>query len=180
MEVDPGELIDHGAEVGANNGFKRSEHWPAVEKAFLQQHPTCVVCGRADLPRNVHHTDAPFHFARYLGRPDLELDPRNLHTLCVAHDNEHHVLVGHFDDYESFNPDLLAWVKKTKTMDAATIRALAEWQEAVKTRPPFLSKMTQQQKIEMRKHLDALFPPDPNVLNKFPDAKPTPFPPPGK
>jgi len=46
------------------------------------------------------------------GRPDFELDPRNLLTPCVHHDCEHHVLIGHLDDYESYNRHVLAFVKK--------------------------------------------------------------------
>lgn len=46
-----------------------------------------------------------------VGRPDLELDPRNLLTLCIRPDCEHHVLLGHLDDYESYNPKVLGFVK---------------------------------------------------------------------
>ena len=41
----------------------------------------------------------------------LELDPRNLLTLCIGPDCEHHVLLGHLDDYESFNPKVLGFMK---------------------------------------------------------------------
>ena len=54
----------------------------------------------------MHHI-FPFHYCIALGRPDLELDDRNLITLCEDEAGKpgqnHHLLVGHLDDFESSN-----------------------------------------------------------------------------
>jgi hypothetical protein len=77
----------------------------------------------------------PFHYVVLCERPDLELDPRNLITLCIHHENEHHVLLGHLDDYESYNPDVLAFVKNYSGLTSQQIRADQLWQKAVAGRP---------------------------------------------
>jgi 5-methylcytosine-specific restriction endonuclease McrA len=72
----------------------RSGKWPRVRKLFLRDHPTCEVCdGRKKL--EVHHV-RPFHRA-----PKLELDPRNLITLCEC--LQCHILFGHLGNYRSIN-----------------------------------------------------------------------------
>lgn len=74
----------------------RSGHWPALEREFLAEHPTCAACSAArDL--NVHHVQ-PFHLV-----PSLELDPTNLITLCAA-PNWCHLLIGHGDSFRAYNP----------------------------------------------------------------------------
>jgi hypothetical protein len=48
----------------------------------------------------------------------------------VKNDCEHHVLPGHLDDYESYNPRVLAFVKKCSGLTSNQIRADAGWQKA--------------------------------------------------
>lgn len=72
----------------------RSPKWPAVERQFLRDHPCCEACGTRD-DLNVHHV-RPFHL-----RPDLELDPANLITLCRTD----HLVLGHLHEWASYNPD---------------------------------------------------------------------------
>lgn len=73
----------------------RSPKWPAVERAFRKTHPACEACGgTADL--DVHHVE-PFHV-----RPDLELEPGNLMTLC----RPHHLTFGHLMLWAAWNPDV--------------------------------------------------------------------------
>ena len=75
-------------------GAKRSGSWPATEAGHLRKHPTCAACGRADDPE-VHHI-IPFHL-----RPDLELDEKNLITLCGKRGC--HFLFGHLLSWLSYN-----------------------------------------------------------------------------
>jgi 5-methylcytosine-specific restriction enzyme A len=77
---------------GNTFGAARSSKWPEVEKAFLAQHPTCAVCGSMK-DRNVHHRQ-PFHV-----KPELELEPTNLITLCRTC----HFLIGHLKSWKSWN-----------------------------------------------------------------------------
>lgn len=80
---------------------------------FLADHPSCAVCG-GTRKVEVHHR-IPFHL-----RPDLELDPDNLITLCEGCPSaNHHLLYGHLGNYKSFNAqvelDANIWSKKIRT-----------------------------------------------------------------
>ena len=48
----------------------------------------------------VHHR-APFHL-----HPELELDPKNLISLCMSK-TECHLRIGHGDFFKAWNPDVL-------------------------------------------------------------------------
>jgi hypothetical protein len=79
----------------------RSDKWPEVRKAHLLLFPTCAVCGTKKLLQ-VHHKK-PFHL-----EPELELDPNNLITLCEDTGHNCHLVFGHLDSFESYNPDVVA------------------------------------------------------------------------
>lgn len=66
---------------------ERSSRWRSVRDDFVRRFPTCAACG-STRSLNVHHV-VPFHT-----RPDLELYPPNLITLC----REHHFFIGHDPD----------------------------------------------------------------------------------
>lgn len=94
-------LIEHFKHVWQGKippTMKRSDKWPAVRKAHLAKHPVCEVCG-GDKKLEVHHKK-PFHL-----HPELELDPKNLITLCEAKNNgaNCHLLFGHLGNFKSFN-----------------------------------------------------------------------------
>jgi len=63
----------------------RNPHWPDVVNAFLNKNGKCLLCGNHDKLKvqNV----IPFTFCRSIGRPDLELDERNLITVCELESN---------------------------------------------------------------------------------------------
>lgn len=69
-----------------DNHEGRSHLWPEVRKAHLNLEPYCRVCG-SERDLEVHHER---EFARY---PELELDPKNLITLC----RHCHYCVGHLE-----------------------------------------------------------------------------------
>ena len=78
----------------------RSPEWPRVRAQFLHLHPNCAACS-STVRLQVHH-QYPFHLD-----PTKELDPTNLITLCMA-TRECHLLVGHLDDWEDYNPQVVA------------------------------------------------------------------------
>ena len=101
--------LDPGARVAAPFGIHRSSHWPEVVKEHLARQPMCVCCKSSQpgrIPVQVHHI-FPFHYCVALGRADLELDERNLITLCGKSHNgsgeNHHLWVGHLDNFQSSN-----------------------------------------------------------------------------
>lgn len=88
----------------------RSPHWGTVRAKHLLAQPECQVCDTC-LGVEVHHIQ-PFHL-----HPELELDERNLISLCLPH----HLLAGHLMRWKSFNPDCRADV--------------ARWRAKIKGRP---------------------------------------------
>lgn len=96
----------------------RSGEWPAVRARHLKLFPTCAVCGGTK-KLNVHHIK-PFHL-----HPELELDPKNLITLCEALKGgaNCHLLFGHLGNFKSFNvevkADTTSWFRKIATRPMA-------------------------------------------------------------
>lgn len=82
-------------------GKKRSSLWPHVRRGFLKSHGVCEACG-STRKLEVHHVQ-PFHL-----RPDLELDPSNLITLCEAKDRDCHLRLGHLLSWQSYNVSVRA------------------------------------------------------------------------
>lgn len=80
---------------------KRSDKWPKVRQEHLKKKPTCAVCG-GKTTLEVHHK-VPFHT-----KPDLELDPNNLITLCESKKNgvTCHLWFGHLGNYKCINPEV--------------------------------------------------------------------------
>ena len=155
--TDPTTLQQHEAE--------RSPHWPHVRDDFVRRNPVCAVCGKgkADgVSLQAHHI-FPFHYCIALGRPDLELDERNLITLCEtgqghAADN-HHLLVGHLDDFESSNLKVAQDAKGTYAGWAADrIRSDAGWQAQKAHRLPHLPDMDAAQKAAFVWKMNTVYP----------------------
>jgi hypothetical protein len=143
----------------------RSREWPRVEKAHRLKQPHCMCCkpgtnARAGL--QVHHI-FPFHYCIALGRPDLELDDRNLITLCEDEAGKpgqnHHLLVGHLDDFQSSN--LAVEVDAARTfygMDAEAIKNDMTWlrKKASRLRP--LEQMTAADRDAFREAMNRRLP----------------------
>ena len=81
-------------------GARRSKDWRMVRAIHLGFNPTCEVCGGRKKIQ-VHHLK-PFHMF-----PELELDPKNLVTLCTNKKKgiNCHLLVGHLGSFRKYNPD---------------------------------------------------------------------------
>lgn len=76
--------------------YSRSPKWSSVRKEHLIHEPYCRACGRKkDL--EVHHI-VPYHI-----KPEDELNPSNLITLCSSC----HLLFGHLMDYKSWNTNVV-------------------------------------------------------------------------
>lgn len=90
-------LVRHALrDIGTSK--RRSSKWPALEKKFLAEHPTCAACGGKER-LNVHHI-VPFSSDQ-----SLELDPNNLITLCMGK-RECHLLLGHGDNFKYHNKNI--------------------------------------------------------------------------
>jgi hypothetical protein len=79
------------------NIYGRSWKWKDVRKKHLKIQPSCQACGRLD-NLEVHHIE-PFQL-----KPEKELDPNNLITLCSK---SCHLTFGHLMDYKSWNTDVV-------------------------------------------------------------------------
>ena len=152
--------VDHGHEEALRTiGRGRSPHWPAVEKAFRKIHPQCVACLVKCVAHVQIHHRFPFHYCVALGRPDLELDERNLITLCEHEGGpEHHLLVGHLDDFKSSNLDVAEDAITFRGTSAAQVRKDPRWiaKEAKRLTP--LDQMTAKDKADFKKRMNATFP----------------------
>ena len=136
--------------------LSRDPRWPEIAKAFLSRHPGCAACGGTSR-LNVHHI-FPFHYVVLCGRPDLELDFRNLVTLCADPQREHHLLLGHLDDYESFDPQLKRFIHTYYGLSQQQIRETSTWCKAHANKPHHLDQMSEEQKSAFKMMLDAKFP----------------------
>jgi hypothetical protein len=154
--------IDHGHEEAVRTiGHGRSSHWPTVEKAFRKIHPQCVCCIVKSVTHIQIHHRFPFHYCVALGRPDLELDMRNLITLCEwpSHPSpNHHLLVGHLDNFKSSNLEVAEDAITFRGMSAAEIKKDARWIKKVAGRLKPLDEMTAKDKAAFTKLMNAKFP----------------------
>ena len=110
----------------------------------------------------VHHV-IPFHVCVALGRPDLELDARNLITLCEdeagRRGEDHHLLVGHLGSFRSANLEVAVDAAITfHGMTRAAIRGDARWIAKAAARPAALDELTGEGRAALRAVMEARFP----------------------
>ncbi len=109
-------MVDH-EQAHREHGLERSGHWPTVRKAVLESQ---LEAWRKKFPGfdeetkgvewEVHHRIA-FHFGALLGLGYIELDVRNLYVI-PRHSADLHLLLGHLDDFRSFNVDVIQDLKR--------------------------------------------------------------------
>lgn len=138
-----------------DNGVKRSPKWPTVRKKFLKKVPACACGCTVDL--EAHHV-IPFHFCILLGRPDLELDERNLIVLCDCPQHQHHLLIGHLDDFKTSNPKVREDALQYSKSDHVLIKTSQAWLDEKQARPNDWANMTEQDKKDLRARMDAEMP----------------------
>lgn len=190
QQPDPGTRTDVGASIAQKYGLTRSPLWSEVERAYLANNRKCAVCSSTSNIQ-LHHI-FPFHLCHLVYRGDLELDERNFMPLCEEPSNNHHLLLGHLGNFESYNnyafPDkvggdaILALVAVLVALDpqlgAEIIKANASWLQASTGRPKPWEQWTPQQRDAFRSLLDQLLPfqatsvasaPIPYSANETPD-----------
>jgi 5-methylcytosine-specific restriction protein A len=98
----------------------RSSRWRAVERAHLKAEPKCGACGGKRLLQ-VHHVIA------FEARPELELEPTNLLTLCMSGvgDRECHLKLGHGGNFRFYNPRVRTHAALALGGDVADAEVLA-------------------------------------------------------
>ena len=155
--------IDNGAIEAARHGIRRSPKWEKVEKNHLLKEPLCMCCqqGAPNTGVQIHHI-IPFHICVLLGRPDLELDERNLITLCESEKgkpcNDHHLLIGHLDDFKSSNLSVQNDCRFFASQSKDSIESNTQWLfEKVHKLVP-LDLMTEDEKTSLMFLMDAQFP----------------------
>lgn len=148
-----------GTTVALAGGYTRSKDWNRVQKEHLRKNPYCACCAKPDKGEMQVHHKIPFHFCIALGRDDLELDERNLITLCEDGGSpNHHLLIGHLGSFESYNPNVDKDCKAYSGWTQTDIKADAKWKSKKEKRPHFLPDMTETQKRALRKKMDTLYP----------------------
>lgn len=142
----------------------RNPLWAEKERTFLARNPGCAVCAVEGCVV-VHHI-LPVPYCLALGRPDLELDDRNLITLCHsrsgANCDDHHLYVGHLGDYHSFNLAVRHDVagrfkgfrKSRLWFSVERINSLQETLSAF----PHLANMSDAQMAALKRKVEELFP----------------------
>lgn len=156
-------MIDQGLEVASGHGLTRSPHWSWVKEHTPILNGHCLACF-STTGLQLHHL-YPFHLCVLSGRPDLELDARNLRYLCQTEEGkpeqDHHLLIGHSELFTSYSlfveQDAAAWFNQSKEM----IKSLTVFKQRVENRPLPYGKWTAEQKRAFRVELDEKFPVDP-------------------
>lgn len=158
---------DHGQKVAAQHGYERSSHWPSVEKAFKRENPHCLACGPTvkypSRALQIHHAIIPFHYLKAIGRDDLELDFRNLATLCqdalLAKTKNHHLVLGHGLDFHRYMPNVLDLCRTTyHGKERPVIVADHRWSGFLSLMPKALQEMGKDDLSRLREQVDRLLP----------------------
>jgi len=146
------------------SSFPRSPFWDERQRAHVKVQGYCLACLRTSpaVELNVHHK-WPFHIVVQLGRPDLELDERNLYTLC----EKCHLWIGHLDDWQSYNPNLLYWISLGRGLTEKQIEAMIRVQNQREKKPARFDKLSQLDRAGLRKKLDLQLPPSKEVLTTY-------------
>ena len=157
--------VDNGAIEANRHGVTRSPEWSRVELEHRKLQPYCICCGVESEDKvaiQVHHL-FPFHYCINLGRPDLELDQRNLISLCEDEKNrpsqDHHLLIGHLDSFKSSN--LSAAIDAQQVFIGLTreqIIANDLWKTKVTSRLKPLDQMTDEDKQNFINLMNTTFP----------------------
>jgi hypothetical protein len=167
MQQQPTPRTDGGASIAQKYGLQRSPLWPRVEKAVLQKFSKCATCS-STATLQVHHI-VPFHLCHLVYRGDLELDERNLMVLCEESVNDHHLLVGHLGDFESYNPGGRTAIEGAFIgLSAQQIKSDPTWQALMKNRPVPWVQMQHKDRLALRQYLDTNFPFLPTAIASAP------------
>jgi hypothetical protein len=160
QQTSPTPGADAGTSIAQRYELKRSPLWPEAQRKYLAKNPECAVC-----PSNsniqIHHV-MPFHLCHLVYRGDLELDERNFIPLCEESGNNHHLLLGHLGDFESYNQggreSILMLGKSILGLSEAAIKADQAWILLMGSRPKPWEQWTHAEKLAFRQILDTTLP----------------------
>jgi hypothetical protein len=135
----------------------RSPHWDKLRGEVIKERGSkCEVSG-ATTDLEAHHI-IPFHFCVILGRPELELEKKNLIILSRG-PVDIHLLLGHFDNFGSFNKDITDIEKwKEFIKNKKDLAHDPEYLQLKAKRPKLWDDMTTRDKTNLRKLMDKLYP----------------------
>lgn len=156
--------LSGGDSVASQLGVQRSREWERVRKAHLQIHGqnSCAVCNGTEVLQ-VHHI-IPFHLCHLVYRGDLELDERNLMTLCEVPRHNHHQLLGHLGDWEIYNKAGRVGItgafhgQPPDSLTADQIELADIWKQWMASKPQRWHDMSLQDRLDLRKFLDTNLP----------------------
>ena len=164
---------DVGTSIAQRYGIARSPLWPRVQRAYLAENGLCAVCS-SNSTIQIHHV-MPFHLCHLVYRGDLELDERNFIPLCEESGNNHHLLLGHLGNFESYNQggreSILGLGKSLPGLTEDAIKADQAWVTLMDGRPKPWEQWSHAERLAFREILDT-------TLSFIPTAKasaPYPF-----
>lgn len=150
---------------------ERSPDWERFRNNFIAKNPACVCCGKTQdqVGLQAHHV-FPFHYAKKLGRPELELDERNLITLCETEagkpSEDHHLLIGHLGDFESSNLDVRLDAKVFVNRTKDQIKNDTGWQQKHENKLPHLERMTADEQDAFMWAMQEIYPKPGETISK--------------
>jgi 5-methylcytosine-specific restriction endonuclease McrA len=97
---------------------KRSPEWDNVRNKFILQNGKCAACDSTK-ELQVHHIQ-PFHL-----HPELELDAKNLITLCMSDENCH-LSIGHGGSFKAYNSNVVEDSLSCKYANLTTRKLITE------------------------------------------------------
>lgn len=164
---------DAGTSIALRYGIERSPLWEKTQREYLEANPQCAVCSTNSIIQ-IHHV-MPFHLCHLVYRGDLELDERNFIPLCEEPGNNHHLLLGHLGNFESYNQggraSILELGKSIPGLSEEAIKADVAWIQLMGNRPKPWEQWTHAEKLAFRQILDTTLPYDPEGK-----TAPAPFP----
>ena len=144
---------DHGAADAARHAIARSPELPTARSAQLAKNPHCVACKpgtNLGAALQVHHI-FPFHIA--WRRDALASSSTGATSSCSARprpakpSENHHLLIGHRDDFQSSNLDLAGDAVATfRALSALDTKANATWTTKRSAGLPPLENVTPEEK----------------------------------
>jgi hypothetical protein len=153
------------ASILEKHELKRSYKWPSFRKKIIKERGGVCELSGATSDLEAHHI-FPFHLCVLLGRPELELDKRNIIILSGGPIN-YHLLLGHLNSFQSYNASIMN-MQEYGDSTAQEIKTHKEWSLLREYRPKPWDRMTIQEKEELREMLNRKFPFLPHIFSKIP------------
>jgi hypothetical protein len=143
--------------------MKRDKRWEHFRASVLAERGRVCEISGATTQLGLHHC-FPLKMARLLGRPDIELERRNV--LVVSNGPvDYHKHLAHLAYFASWNPGLLGIAGFPDLRECRRMAAMRppfwttqEWVGIVANRPKTWATMSAGDKDELRAMIDRIFP----------------------